>query len=146
MGRPRKHPPLSEKIAASGEHRLFPRSPATFDVILEDEQGAPLLILAAENLSVGGIFLQGDVPLRIGTHTLLSFQLDPQQPPIRLVGEIVRVQWVEDVDAGDATSPPREGFGVRFVEVAPALRAMIVAWEQAGTLGPVDRGTLRDIE
>lgn len=131
MGRPRKHLPLSEKIAAAGEHRLFPRKPATFDVILEDEHGEPLLILAAENLSVGGVFLQGDVPLRVGTHTLLSFQLDPMLPPIRLVGEIVRVQWLEAPEETDAAVLPREGFGVRFVEVAPALRSTIEAWVTA---------------
>lgn len=121
MGRPRKTNPLLDRIVGSGNQRVFDRKQAVIAVVLEDEQGLPLLLLDADNLSVGGLYLRGDVPIRTGAHLLLRFTLPGSEDPIRLVGQVVRTEREPS-----ATHP--SGMGIRFLEVSPEYRALIEAW------------------
>lgn len=121
MARPRKRLPLIEQIAESGRHRLFVRKPSNFDVLLEDERGEPLLRLTASNLSVGGLYLQGPMPMRIGARSFLSFSLPTAQLPICLIGQVVRIDRL-----ADETVP--QGLGIRFTEVSAKARHAIEMW------------------
>lgn len=119
MARPRKKPALLDQLAAGGDRRLFVRKPLKCQVIFEDELGEPLLALESENLSLGGLFLHGDIPIRTGARTFLSFHLPTAPMPIRLVGEVVRLQ---------SAGAPVHGMGIRFVEVPSDIRAQLEAW------------------
>lgn len=121
MGRPRKYPPLFDQLFDRGNRRLFVRKPLTNKVIFEDEWGDPLLEIPMTNLSLGGIFLQGALPIRPGSRAFLSFTLPASTTPIRLVGEIVRLER-------ERHTSPTKGLGVRFVEVPPAVRTLLETW------------------
>lgn len=123
MGRPRKKPPLLDQLAAGADRRLFIRKALDAPVIFEDELGDPLLILDGVDVSLGGLFLRGEIPIRIGARTFLSFQLPAVRAPIRLVGEVVRVT---------PTGTRAQGMGVRFVEVPPEVLTQLVTWINAG--------------
>lgn len=112
-------------MAAQRPRRLFPRAGLTADVVLEDEHGEPLLILPAENISIGGLFLHGNLPLRVGAHLLLSIPLPNQSLPLRVVGEVVRVERV-------GGKPTVRGLGVRFIELSRAMRQMLEALVSVG--------------
>ncbi|MBI4366755.1 MAG: PilZ domain-containing protein [Deltaproteobacteria bacterium] len=135
MGRPRKKPTLLETFAARGEQRCFPRIGVRIPLVCEDELGEPLLALTATNLSAGGLYLEGDVPFRIGSRVLLALPLPRRTtdaggpvPPehgagetLRLVGEIVRAEQVEPMQR-------RKGMGIRFIEVPRATREQLERW------------------
>jgi uncharacterized protein (TIGR02266 family) len=86
------------------ERRLHPRRPHRTRIVFEDEFGDGLFYVHSEDVSMGGIYLASDIPLRLGTLLFLSFQLPPHKRFIRVTGEVVRR------GAGDGG-----GMGVRFV-------------------------------
>ncbi|MBI2346620.1 MAG: PilZ domain-containing protein, partial [Deltaproteobacteria bacterium] len=104
-----------------GNRRLFDRKLFENKVIFEDESGDPLLELPMTNLSVGGLYLAGDVPIRQGAKVLLSFKLPSQATPIRVVGEIVRLERT-------GHGHHLKGLGVRFVEIPPETVSAIQQW------------------
>lgn len=121
MGRPRKQPPVFDRLLAGGNRRLFARKYLTNKVIFEDEHGDPLLEIPMTNLSLGGIFLRGTLPIRPGSRAFLSFTLPATSVPIRLVGEIVRLER-------EHRTSPTKGIGVRFVEVPAAVKTVLETW------------------
>lgn len=114
MGRPRKRLPLLDQALANGERRLFVRKPLKEHVILEDELGDPLLQLECTDLSLGGLYLRGEVPMRVGSRAFLAFRIPSVAAPLRLVGEVVRM------------GP--HGLGIRFIEVPHAIRMQLEQW------------------
>lgn len=90
------------------DKRMHPRKDLRTTVVFEDEFGDGLFYIYSENISMGGLFLASSVPLRIGTMLFLSFHLPGYKRPIRVTGEVVRVQ--RPGGAG-------EGIGIRFVGV-----------------------------
>jgi hypothetical protein len=125
MGRPRKRLPLLDQVDVRSGQRIFERRAEATEVILEDEFGEPLIILPVEDISLGGLFIRCNIPMRVGAHALLRIVLSSESKPIRLVGEVVRV--ARDDPAGAPT-----GLGVRFVEVTPDIREALVRWIEAG--------------
>lgn len=91
----------------AAERRIYPRKDLRTAVIFEDEFGEGLFYVYSENISVGGVALASDVPLRIGTLLFLSFILPGHKRPLRVTGEVVRVPRPEG----------GSGLGVRFVGV-----------------------------
>jgi len=79
------------------------------------------------NVSVGGMFIQTDTPLAMGTRFRLQFTL-PSKHAINTIGE---VRWVSASDGSDAEQV--SGMGVRFDEMAPsdrkAVEEMLDAWD-----------------
>ena len=120
MGRPRKRPTLLEQLTSGADRRLFTRKSLDNHVIFEDELGDPLLEFPLKNVSLGGLYVEGDAPLRTGSKIFLSFTLSPG-PAIRLVGEVARVE------AEDGTAQAK-GFGIRFIEVSSEIRDRLQAW------------------
>ena len=61
--------------------------------------------LSTSNISVGGMFLESEFFLKLGTRLLVELELPPRGRKVRVKGEVVRV-----VDAGGT------GFALRFTE------------------------------
>ncbi len=125
MARPRKKPTLLEEAVASSQRRVFARRTLAAEVVLEDEHGEPLVILPAEDVSLGGMFLRCSIPLRVGAHALLRFSLPNRLEPLRLVGQVVRLERTSS-----AAKP--SGVGIRFVEVIGEVKRAMEQWLQIG--------------
>ncbi len=89
------------------EKRLHPRRAHRTRVVFEDEFGEGLFYVYSQDVSIGGLFLASDIPVRLGTMMFLSFTLPGHKRPVRVTGEAVRVV---DQDSGRPT-----GMGIRFV-------------------------------
>ncbi|MFH1874705.1 MAG: PilZ domain-containing protein [Pseudomonadota bacterium] len=87
------------------EKRLYPRKAMHTQVIFEDEFGQGLFYVYSRDISLGGLFLESAIPLRLGTLLLLSFNLPEISEPIRVTGEAIRVSY------------PEPGMGIRFIDL-----------------------------
>lgn len=65
----------------------------------------------ATDLSAGGIFLQMNAPLAVGTEVDLDFYLEPARKTIRARGRVVR----SITEGGEGDSPP--GMGIQFTDL-----------------------------
>lgn len=102
------------KKRSSPERRLYPRRPLRTRVIFDDEFGDGLFYVYSEDVSMGGLFLASEIPLRMGTMLFLSFHLHGHKRPIRVTGEVVRRTGTGE--AGLA------GMGIRFVGLSDLAR------------------------
>ena len=102
------------KKQSAPERRLYPRRPLRTKVIFDDEFGDGLFYVYSEDVSMGGIFLASDIPVRIGTMLFLSFCLHGHKRPIRVTGEVVR-------RAGGGETG-LSGVGIRFVGLSDLAR------------------------
>lgn len=93
------------------ERRLYPRRRHRTRIVFEDEFGDGLFYVYSEDISMGGVFLASDIPMRLGTLLFLSFQLPEHKRYIRVTGEVVR-------RAGEAGG----GMGVRFLGLSDLAR------------------------
>lgn len=107
------------------ERRLYPRRRARIKVVFKDEFGDGLLALWSENISVGGLFIASDIPIRIGSYVFLSFSLPDAKDEISATGQVVRIAR-KDAEEGVGE---REGIGIRFVglssEASEAIRRFV---------------------
>lgn len=87
--------------------RLFTRRDFRTDVVFEDEYGDGLFYVESLDISMGGIFLASDIPVKIGTLLFLSVSLPPHKRPVRFTGEVVRI--------AKPGSQLVQGMGIRFV-------------------------------
>ena len=74
------------------------------------------------DLSEGGFYVVSDRPRRLGSLVNFELKLEPDQPPIRGRGKVVRIIHQAGAVGGD---PP--GMAVEFVELAEADRDRIRA-------------------
>lgn len=72
------------------EKRIYQRRPHRTQVVFEDEFGEGLFYVYSMDVSMGGLFLESDIPLKIGTMLLLSFALPGHRRPVRVTGKVVR--------------------------------------------------------
>jgi uncharacterized protein (TIGR02266 family) len=91
------------------ERRLFPRKLIDTKVVFEDEFGEGVIFLNVEDISLGGLFISADIPIKIESYVFLSFLLPGSKNKIHATGQVVRVTRRE----GDKEI--REGMGIRFV-------------------------------
>jgi uncharacterized protein (TIGR02266 family) len=96
------------------ERRVHPRRSLRTRVVFEDEFGDGLFYVYSEDVSLGGIFLASDIPVRLGTLLFLSFVLPGHRRPIRVIGEVVRRQAT--------AAAPEGGMGIRFVGLSELAR------------------------
>lgn len=96
------------------EKRVYRRRTHRTKVVFEDELGEGLFYVDSEDVSMGGLFLASNVPVRIGTLLFLSFELPGHKRPIRVTGEVVR--------KADSTGYCPSGMGVRFVGLSDIAR------------------------
>lgn len=93
------------------EKRLFSRKLIRAKVVFEDEFGEGLIYLYAEDISLGGLFLSSDIPIRVGSYVFLSFRLPNSSMEIRATGQVVRTTRPKKAAGVD----DKGGLGVRFV-------------------------------
>ena len=89
------------------EKRLHGRRPYRTRIIFNDEFGEGLFYVYSEDVSLGGIFLASDIPVRTGSLLFLSFELPGHKRPIEVTAQVVRKTSGE--------KPASSGIGVRFV-------------------------------
>ena len=108
--------------ALGAEKRIFPRAKLRSKVIFEDELGEGFIYFYSTDLSLGGLFLESDIPLKMGTRIFLSFNLGgpgESETMIRTTGQVVRVEREQE------TGLAVVGMGVRFVDLAEAAKSAI---------------------
>ena len=89
------------------ERRIFARRPLQTKVVFEDEYGEGLFFVYSKDISMGGIFLDSSIPVKLGTLLFLSLALPPYKRPIHVTGEVVRVV--------ESKTDKIAGMGIRFV-------------------------------
>ena len=98
------------------EKRLHARKECRTRVIFEDEFREGLFYVYSKDVSLGGLFLESDIPVRVGTMLFLSFALPKKKRPLSATGEVVRV-----LGPGGAAS----GMGIRFVGLSEKARSAL---------------------
>lgn len=93
--------------------RMNPRVDVNGVVVFEDEHGQGIIRLPFQNISMGGMYISDEIPMKVGGHAFLSFVLPGQNDRCRLVGEVVRT---------------RGGMGVRFVDLPDDVRSALTAF------------------
>ena len=94
------------------ERRLFPRRLIKANVVFEDEFGEGLISIEAEDISLGGLFLLSNIPIKVGSYVFLSFYLPDHKTYVRATGQVVRVKLPE-------SKKGEKGIGIRFVGLSP---------------------------
>jgi len=77
----------------------------------------------ATNISIGGVFIQTDEPLKENTRFRLQFSLPGEERPIAATGEVC---WVADPDK--IRSGRVAGMGIRFADISDTDRNRIRRW------------------
>jgi type IV pilus assembly protein PilZ len=101
------------------EKRLHSRHALRTQVIFEDESGEGFIYFYSTDISLGGVFLESDIPLKIGTRVFLSFALRDGERPIRSIGRVVRIE------RETAESLYAVGMGVQFVDLPDSSKELI---------------------
>ncbi|KAB2840390.1 hypothetical protein F9K50_05915 [bacterium] len=111
------------------EKRLYPRRPIRTQVVFENEDSEGVLYFFSTDISAGGLFLESDIPVKLGTQVFLRFSLTPKARPIQATGEVVRVMRDQN-EAGQG----KVGIGIRFIYIHPLDRELIQDFiNQAGS-------------
>ena len=76
--------------------------------------GDGLFYVNSTDVSMGGVFLESDIPVRIGAMLLLSFVLPGHKRPVRVTGQVVRMT--------DCSEDSCSGIGVRFLGLSEMAR------------------------
>ncbi len=107
----------------SMEQRIATRIPIR--MLVEYERLDDFLADYSANLSLGGMFIQTDKPLDIGTRFKLRLRIPGRTKPVETFGE---VRWV--VRKTDGGTP---GMGIEFDALTAtdrkAVEAMLIGWE-----------------
>jgi uncharacterized protein (TIGR02266 family) len=107
------------------EQRITKRLPIR--VLVEYESAEDFLIDYTANVSVGGMFIQTDDPLPMGTRFRLRFRIPGHGKVIETFGE---VRWsVPPAEAG----PMRPGMGIQFDDLRASdmtmVQGLLDAWD-----------------
>ncbi|HCU24573.1 MAG TPA: hypothetical protein DF383_06105 [Deltaproteobacteria bacterium] len=102
------------------EKRLYPRQPIRTQVVFENEDSEGVLYFFSTDISAGGVFIESDRPIRLGTQVFLRFSLTAAARPIQATGEVVRVMSDKNV-AGSG----KVGIGIKFTYIHPLDRELI---------------------
>jgi uncharacterized protein (TIGR02266 family) len=107
------------------EKRVFPRRILRSQVVFEDEFHEGFIYFYSTDISIGGIFLESDIPLNLNTQVSLSFSLQNGTSPIHASGKVVRVERTSD------DSLPIVGMGLQFVKLSETDKKQIQAYISA---------------
>ena len=111
-------------MADATEKRVHPRNTLRTQVVLEDEFGDGFIYFYTTDVSLGGLFIESEIPLKVGTTMFLSFALSANQPMIRTTGEVMRLEKLAP------TYPGISGLGIRFFDLADDDRKAIEAFTE----------------
>jgi type IV pilus assembly protein PilZ len=98
--------------------RQSPRRAVTLEV--EYESMHEFLTDFASNMSLGGMFIETETPLPMGTRFRLKFCLPAQDEPIEAFGEVC---WIQE-----DTPALKGGMGLSFSGIDPTDQRVIEAW------------------
>ena len=98
-------------LRSAAEKRIHPRRVLRSRVVFEDESGEGFIYFYSTDLSLGGLFLESDIPLPLGTEVFLSFNLRDGESPLKTKAKVVRVARDE------SSALPVFGMGVQFVNL-----------------------------
>ena len=107
----------SKKVGA--EKRIYPRRILRSQVVFDDESGEGFIYFYSTDISLGGVFLESDIPLNMGTQVSLSFSLQNGTAPIRATGKVVRLERTPD------DSLPVVGMGLQFTKISEADKKQV---------------------
>ena len=93
--------------------RIAKRVPLKTRVSFEDERGQEFQHFVSSNISLSGIFIETDLPLKTGTKVFLKFNLPESTPPIRTAAEVTRLH--EKKRGPGRRKPITPGIGLRFL-------------------------------
>lgn len=108
------------KAKEKKEKRLYPRRPIRTQVVFENEDSEGMLYFFSTDISAGGLFLESEVPVKLGTQVFLRFSLAPKARPIQATGEVVRVMRDQNEEGQG-----KVGIGIRFIYIHPLDRELI---------------------
>lgn len=114
-----KKTPTPPAPTTAHEKRVYPRRTLRTQVIFEDESGEGFIYFYSTDVSMGGIFLESDIPLKVGTRVFLSFALRDGETPIRVIGRVVRVE------RETAESLRIVGMGMQFSDLPEAAHKIL---------------------
>lgn len=104
------------------EKRIHPRKTLRTQVVFEDETGEGFIYFYSTDISLGGIFLESDIPLKQGTRVFLSFSLGDARQPLRVTAQVVRIEKQSH------STTPVIGMGVQFVDLPEPYRKAIYSF------------------
>lgn len=110
----------------ASEKRLYQRKTLRSQIVFEDESGEGFIYFYSTDVSIGGVFLESDIPLKIGTRVFLSFALREGEASIRAIGRVVRLE------RETAESLRIVGMGVQFVDLPEAVQKTIQSYVDEG--------------
>lgn len=93
------------------EKRIYPRKTLRTQVVFEDEFGEGFIYLYTTDVSLGGLFIESEIPLKLGTKLFISFSLDDSKGKIRTTGEVMRLEKLS------STYPGVSGLGIQFLDL-----------------------------
>jgi len=106
---------------SKADKRLYPRKPIRTQVVFENEDSEGVLYFFSTDISAGGLFLESEIPIRLGTQVFLRFSLTPKAKPIQATGEVVRVMR----DKKNIDGKEKVGIGIQFIYIHPLDRELI---------------------
>ncbi len=112
------------------ERRTSPRLPVELHVEFR-HLGRPNETFAdiSRNLSSGGVFIDTTVALELGTIVTLEIAPGPGVRPIRMQGEVVRVEE-EPVTTGSKVTTRTRGMALRFFDCDPTQISRLMSLAQ----------------
>lgn len=134
---------MADKGDKGRDRRRYPRKQTRVKVRLE-VSGSSGLSFAAHlpsiDVSIGGVFLESEFFVRLGTELLVHFELPGTPEPVQVKGVVVREQRSSGTKRG-----ARSGFAVEFSEylgdarlelatyfLAPAIREFVELYRRRG--------------
>jgi len=105
---------VAKKKAEGAERRVFPRRDTEVKVRLAAVQDRQLVFeahLDCRDVSIGGMFLQSNFFIKMGTLLDVEFELKGSAEPVRLQGVVIREQRHTGT-----LSKLRSGFAIQFTE------------------------------
>lgn len=114
---------------ATKEQRIYPRRPIRTQVVFENEDSEGVLYFFSTDISAGGLFIETDLPIKLGTQVFLRFRLTPDSKPIQATGEVVRVMKEQISNQSEKEklneTTKKIGIGIRFIYIHPLDRQLI---------------------
>ena len=105
--------------ASGSEKRVYQRKTLRAQVVFLDESQEEFIYFYSTDLSLGGIFLESDIPLKTGTKVSLSFSLPYGDSRIRAEALVVRNEK-RSVDSDSIV-----GVGVQFTHLPEKEKKLI---------------------
>lgn len=94
--------------------RISPRKSFRTRVVFEDEFSEEFLYFLSTDISLSGIFIESNIPLKHLTKLFLKFSLYEGEKPIQVTGEVTRIMEPKR-GRGRRKKKASVGVGIRFL-------------------------------